>query len=110
MRRFLHLITFLILIIIFNSCKKEKESTECFPNATTVRQVSNKQAVIKLTATVNPVWIIEQGAIDTKLVPCNIPMEFYHDGLQVIVSGEVKSTPQSVPCCTENFFITKISR
>jgi len=112
MRYFLNLMTFLILIIIFNSCKKEKETTECFPNVTTVRQISNKQAVIKLTATVNPVWIIEQGSIDTKLIPCNFPMEFYQDGLQVIISGEVKSMPQSGPgpCCTENFVITKISR
>lgn len=112
MRHFLTLFTFFILITIFNSCKKDKETTQCFPNAPTVRQISNKQAVIKLTATVNPVWIIEKGSIDTKLIPCNFPMEFYQDGLQVIISGEVKSTPQAGPgpCCTEKFVITKISR
>lgn len=110
MRRFLHLIHFLTLIILFNSCKKEKANTECFPNATTVRQISNKQAVIKLTGTVNDVWIIEEGSIDTKLIPCNFPMEFYQDGLKVIISGDVKSTPQAGPCCSENFFITKITR
>jgi hypothetical protein len=92
------------------SCKKSKDITGCFPNAATVRQISNKQAVIKLTATVNPVWIIEQGSIDNKLIPCSFPVEFYQDGLQVIISGEVKSTPQAGPCCTENFVITKISR
>lgn len=83
---------------------------ECFPGAPTVRQITNKQAVIKLTATVNSVWIIEQGSVNTKLIPCNFPMEFYQDGLPVIISGEVKSTPQGGPCCTVNFVITKISR
>ena len=95
-----------------SSCKKEKDITGCFSNAATVRQILNKQAVIKLTATVNPVWIIEQGTIDTKLIPCNFPMEFYQDGLQVTISGEVKSTLQvgAGPCCIENFVITQISR
>ena len=105
-------ITFFILMTIVSSCKKDKSSTECFAGAPTVRQITHKQAVIKLTATVNPVWIIEQGSIDTKLIPCNFPIEFYQDGLQVIISGEVKSTRQvgPQPCCTENFVITKISR
>jgi len=108
----LTLIIFFILAAIVSSCKKDKETTGCYPNATTVRIISNKQAVIKLTATVNPVWIIEQGYTDTKLIPCNFPTGFYQEGLQVIISGEVKSTPQVGPgsCCTENFVITKISR
>jgi hypothetical protein len=110
MRHFLPSITFFTLVTIVGSCKKDKNITGCFPNATTVRQISNMQAVIKLTATVNPVWIIEQGLIDNILIPCNFPMEFYQDGLQVIISGEVKSTLQSGSCCTENFVITKISR
>ena len=112
MRHFLTFIPFFILMTIFSSCKKVKSYTECFAGATTVRQITHKQAVIRLTATVNPVWIIEQGSIDTKLIPCNLPMEFYQDGLQVTISGEVKSTPQvgPQPCCTENFVITKISR
>jgi len=99
-----------MLVIIVGSCKKGKKTTGCFPDATTVRKISNKRAVIKLTATINPVWIIEQGAIDTKLIPCNFPIEFYQNELQVIISGEVKSTPQVGVCCTENFVITKISR
>lgn len=100
------------MMTIFSSCKKDKSSTECFHGAVTVRQITNKQAVVKLTATVNPVWLIEQGSIDTKLIPCNFPMEFYQNDLQVIISGEVKSTPQAGPgpCCLENFVITKISR
>ena len=112
MRHFLTLIIFFSLFTLDSSSKKDRETTECLPNATTLRQISNKEAVIKLTATINPVWIIEKGSIDSKLIPCNFPMEFYQDGLEVIISGEVKSTPQVEPgsCCTENFVITKISR
>jgi len=44
------------------------------------------------------------------LIKYFILAEFYQDGLQVIISGEVKSTPQVGPCCTENFVITEISR
>lgn len=97
---------------ISNSCKKYIYSTECLAGDPIVRLITNKQAVIKLNATVNLVWIIEQGSVDNKLIPCNLPMEFYRDGLQVIISGEVKSTPQAgpEPCCTENFVITKITR
>lgn len=112
MQHLLAITLFFMLLAIIGSCKKEKEATGCLNNATTVRQILNKQAVIKLNATINPVWIIEQGTIDTKLIPCNFPMEFYEDGLQVIISGEVKLTPQvgPGPCCTENFVITKITR
>ena len=112
MRHFLTLITFFILVTLFNSCKKDKNSTECFPDAATVRQITNKQATIKVTATINSVYIIEQGSIDTKLIPCNLPMEFYQNDLQIVISGDVKSTIQGGPgpCCNENFVITKISR
>lgn len=95
------------------SCKKEDKATDCFPDTSTVRVIDNKKAVVKLTATaVEPVYLVEEGTIDTRLVPCNFPMEFYQHDLQVIVSGEVKVTHQtgSVPCCAENFVITKISR
>ncbi len=112
MRHSLTLITFFILMTIVNSCKKDKKTTECFADASTVRQITNKQAVIKLTATINPVYIVEQGSIDTKLIPCNFPMEFYQNDLKVVISGDVKSTLQGGPgpCCTENFVITKITR
>ena len=112
MRHYVALITFFLLATIVSSCKKDRNSTECFPGATTVRQITNKQAVIKVTAMINPVYIIEQGSIDTKLIPCNLPMEFYQNDLQVIISGDVKSRQQAGPgpCCDENFVITKISR
>jgi hypothetical protein len=112
MQHFLTLIAFFILETIVSSCKKDKNSTVCFPGAATVRQITNKQAVIKVTATIYNVYLIEQGSIDTKLIPCSIPMEFYQNDLQVVISGDVKSTQQGgpAPCCYEDFVITKISR
>ena len=100
-----------IVIIISSACNKDKKPEAC-ADGPSVRQVINKRAVIKLTATVHPVYLIEEGAIDTKLVPCNFPTELYQDDLQVIISGEVKATPQpsGMPCCFENFVITKITR
>ncbi len=97
--------------MLFVSCKKEDKTDGCFPGAATVREITNKPAVIKVTATVNPVYLVEQGAIDTKLIPCNLPKEFMQHDLQVIVSGQVKETKQgSEPCCSENFVITEITK
>jgi hypothetical protein len=94
------------------SCKKAKSPSDCSPGAPTVRQILNKQATIKVTAMIHPVYIIEDGAIDTKLIPCNFPMEFYQADLRVTISGEVKQTvqPAGMPCCMEYFVITKITR
>ena len=95
------------------SCKKENKAIPCFADLATTRQVSNKRATVKLTATISePVYLVEEGAIDTRLLPCNLPMAYYQHDLKVTVSGEVKDTPQigSPPCCVENFVITAISR
>jgi hypothetical protein len=107
--------TFVLLLIMLHliSCKKQDESTGCFSNAATTRVIANKKAMVKLTATaVEPVYLVEEGSIDTRLIPCNFPPEFYENDLEVTISGEVKATPQTglVPCCAENFVITKISR
>lgn len=112
MHPILILIALAMAVATIGSCKKDKEITDCFPNAPTIRQISNKQAIIKLTATANPVYIIEQGSVDTKLIPCNFPMEFYQNDLRVVISGDVKPTPQGAagPCCTESLVITKITR
>ena len=112
MQRCLFIIGLILLAITFNACKKRnKIGTDC-ANASTVRQIINKQATIKLTGATNPVYIVEDGAIDTKLIPCNFRMEFYENDLRVIISGDVKLTMGNgfQPCCTENFVITKISR
>ena len=106
----------LVLLLIMHhliSCKKEDKATPCFPDTPTTRVIDKKKAVVKLTATaVEPVYLVEQGTIDTRLIPCDFPMEFYQHDLQVTVSGEVKATQQTgaVPCCAENFVITSISR
>ena len=111
MRYIIPTLTFLISVMVFNSCKKNDNKGVCFSGVATVRQITDKPAIIKVTATMYAVYIVEQGAIDTKLIPCNLPKEFFQNDLQVTISGEVKATPQgSGPCCTENFVITKITR
>lgn len=111
MRRIFPIITFAVSATLFVSCKKQDNKDECFPGVATVRQITDKSAVIKVTATANGVYLVEQGAIDTKLIPCNLARDFMQNDLQVIVSGDVKTTPQgSGPCCSENFVITKITR
>src|SRR5688572_17108204 len=102
-----------MLPFIFLTCRKENTSTDaCAGHGATVRKISNQAATIKLTATHFPVWIIEDGTIDAKLIPCNFPMEFYQDDLKVTISGDVKSSASGPldPCCMEYFVITSISR
>jgi hypothetical protein len=113
MRQVLFIVSLFGLAITINACKKKSDAdTNCLPTATTVRQIINKQATIKLTAMINPVYLVEDGAIDTKLIPCNFPQEFYENDLRVTISGEVKATAQvgPGPCCSENFVITSITR
>jgi hypothetical protein len=99
-----------LCILSLNSCrKKEQVATDCFPNATTYRQIADKPAAV-IQAPNGLFYIIEQGTIDTKLEPCNLPAEFQVHNLLVTISGNVKSTVQGGPgpCCTEHFTITKI--
>ncbi len=108
MRQFIKIPGFLLLLTIAVSCKKVNQSNVCFENETTSGQIVNKPATIKLIN--NQFYIIEQGTIDTRLNPCNLPEEFKVDNLQVTISGDVKTTIYNPgePCCTENFVITKI--
>jgi hypothetical protein len=104
----------MVLLLLLVSCKKEKDNsfTVCSPDAITIRQILNNQAIIKVTGTIYGVYLLEQSTIDTKLIPCNLPIEFVQDNLQVVISGDVKFRPHIVnePCCIENLVITKISR
>ena len=110
MRHPFAILTFIAAVILPVSCKKHNTS-DCSPSVATVRQITDKPAVVKVTATVYSVYLVEQGAIDIKLIPCNLPKDFMQHDLQVIVSGDVKVTPQgSGPCCSANFVITKITR
>lgn len=106
-----HYWTFIIIffVTVLTSCKKDKSSVvDCIPNTSTSRQILNSHAIIK--EYYGKYFIVEEGTIDTKLNPCNLTEEFQVDNLQVTVSGEVKFTPQTGVCCTENFVITRISR
>lgn len=109
-----------VLIIISSTCScRKNDKKEYFPNpdcdikGQTIRQISDKKATIRLTATYfEAVYFVEENSIDTRLIPCNFPMEFYQDGLVVIISGDVKAAKQrdGMPCCAENFVITKIRK
>lgn len=108
----LSLIALFIMFSVPTSCKKENKAANCFSGIQTVRQINNKRATVKLTATIQPVYLIGEGTIDARLIPCNLPTEFYQNDLQVTISGNVKATQQtaSVPCCAENLVITNITR
>jgi len=83
-------VNLMALLLLLISCKKEKDNsfTVCSPDAKTLRQIINKQAVIKVTGTIYGIYIIEQGTIDTKF--------------RLYIANE--------PCCKENLVITKITR
>ena len=85
-------------------------NNDCFPDSVTVRQIKDKQAIIKSAG--GRFYIVEQGAVDTKLRPCNLAEEFQVDSSIVIISGDVKATVNTAfePCCTEDFVITKIAK
>ncbi|ANE51676.1 hypothetical protein SY85_15375 [Flavisolibacter tropicus] len=105
------LIGITILLTFASSCKKDNHtSPDCLPDTPTYRQVNNRSATI-ISAS-GEFYILEQGTIDTKLKPCNLPNEFQVNNLQVTISGNVKQTTQgnSQPCCIENFVITRITR
>jgi hypothetical protein len=108
------LLGFFIAMTCSVSCKKDKKPTGCHTDVPTVRTITDQRAVIKVTATfTHPVYLVEQGSIDTRLIPCTpFPMEFYQHDLEVTISGEVKLTPRDGqgPCCFENFMITKIAK
>ncbi len=86
-----------------------KPNTDCFPNTSTVRQITNAQATIKASG--GKFYIVEQGTVDTKLNPCTLSQEFQIDNLQVTISGDVKMTSYGLgePCCIDNFIVTKIT-
>ena len=109
MRYFTNFIVAILILSIVSSCKKNKDvNTECSPNSPTVRQITNAQATIKKDQ--GKFFIVEKGSIDSRLNPCSLPQDFQMNDLSITVSGDVKETPQSNPCCTENFVITEISK
>ena len=111
MRHTSTLLALLLAVTMVPSCKKEKDSNaDCFSNSLTVRQITDAQATIKNVG--GKYYIVEQGSIDTRLNPCNLPEAFRVNDLLVTTSGEVKATVQvgPGPFGADNFVITKISR
>lgn len=111
MQNSLHILIVLLLIAVsFVSCKKDTISPDCFSNVATLRQITNKPALIKYVE--GQFYVVEYETIDTKLLPCNLPSEFRIDELKVNISGDVKLSinASTGPCCTENIIITKITR
>lgn len=95
------------------ACKKQEKATGCSSNEPVLRTITNKKATVRVTATVEmPVYLVEEGTIDTRLIPCNLSMDFYREGLQVIISGITQSAlpGYSSVCCVENINITSISK
>ncbi len=111
---------FILIILVIASCfcyacKKGESSSHqnCDTGAATIRTIVSKKATVKLTATAtHAIYLVEEGAVDTKLIPCSIGMEYYQNDLSVIISGEVKQTkPDGMsPCCMENIVLTSISK
>lgn len=103
------LVTFTLLL---TNCKKETGTAivDCLPNQATTRQIINQSAVVKLIN--GEAYLVEQGAIDSRLKPCNLPDSLAIQDLSVTISGAVKASIQwpGMPCCTDNFVITAIRR
>lgn len=102
---------FVVVMLFTNACKKNKTTDDCSPNSAIARTILNKPATIFKQPN-GIFYIVEQGTIDSKLIPCNLPSEFKVDQMQVVISGEVKTSgqPASAPCCTNNFYILKITK
>jgi hypothetical protein len=104
-------ICIIAVILSITNCKKESlPVSDCAANDATIRQINNQPATVKLLD--GQRYLIEQGAIDSRLKACNLPDSLAIQDLPVIVSGAVKATVQQpgTPCCTDNFVITAIRR
>lgn len=98
------------------ACSKNdnRKTDGCYPGAPTGRVITDKKATVHISGgTVDPEYLVEEGTIDTKLIPCSpLAEEFRQNNLKVIISGEVKATPykSGQPCCSYSFVITKIEK
>lgn len=99
---------FFLLILLTLSCQKEDESG-CNDDAKTVRIITRAPASISFFE--NQYFIIEQNTIDTRLLPCTLPVAFQKEKLAVTISGEVKDYPNGEKvqiCCTERIILRLI--
>jgi len=102
-------LTFLCIAVMF-SCQTTQESDpDCNDGSKTLRIITNAPATIYLFE--NQYFITEQNTIDTRLVPCSLPVQFQKDRLMVTISGEVKNylvQDKIYACCIEKIVLTHI--
>lgn len=99
-----------LVLLVPTGCKKEtKMDADCFPDRPVVRTITNQPAVVVDGGT--DFYLIEQGTIDLRLLPCNLPEAFQKNGLRVAISGRVKAIPEGPrPCCAGIMALTSISQ
>lgn len=96
-----------ILLIFALSCKKEKTlQSDCYKDMRTVRVIENQNAIVKKAG--NEFFLVENGAIDTRLKACSLPQQFQVNDLPVTITGNVKETQREGICCTDNFELREI--
>ncbi len=106
----------LVLLIATGACSKNdnKKTDGCYPDALTGRVITNQKATVYVSGGLKTgTYLVEDGTIDTKLVPCNpLTSEFLQNGMKVFISGDVKATPYTSgePCCVYSFVITSITK
>lgn len=114
------LATSLLLLIIATGCKKDKKDKEetldvlppCYKQSPVYRELKDKRATVKVTATAIGTYLVEEGSIDTKLITCDLPLEFQKNNLEVIINGGVHDMPpvSNFPCCIQSLDITSIRK
>jgi hypothetical protein len=103
-----------IAVALSPGCRKSKDvaSDRCDNNRQTIRVITDRPAKVVVGATIYGAYYIEEGTIDTRLIPCEVPMEFMQHGLKVVISGEIKQRKarSGEPCCAEDIVITNIRK
>jgi hypothetical protein len=86
----------LVLVILVTSCKKESQF-----QATTIKKIENRDAVMKCSDFVKHIYFEEGIIIDSPtllntiymLEPVNLPEQFNLHDLKVTVSGDILENP-----------------
>lgn len=105
-----HISFFLLSLMVFAACKKEKNNNDCYPDSPVIRSIVNEQTTIRQLPD-GQFYMVASGTIDTRLIPCNLPSEFQIANLNVTITGETKAIiqPPLAPCCSEGLVIFKIT-
>ncbi|WP_276482172.1 hypothetical protein [Paraflavitalea pollutisoli] len=107
-----------LLLATTAGCKKDKKADTlatpppCYKESAVYRQITNQRATVKVTATALGIYLVENGAIDTRLITCDLPMEFQKNDQEVIITGGVRRMPpiNGFPCCIESLDIASIRK